>query len=397
MTREEVLNRALTLSNKSIALVLPTSFGKTRIAIELLRHHKAKTILIVIPRLVLIKSWEDEINKWYPELLDKVTFVTYVSYPKYKDKSFDAICYDECHHLSERCREVVPLINSKFNILLSATINRNMYMNLIEVFNDMHTIRVSVQNAIDTNTIPDPTIIKIPLELDTSKEDQELIRRPKAKNIVHCSYKDRWKYLKDSKLQVHIRCTQLQYIIEKDADVEFYKKLYMKNHNEGIKTKWLREAGDRLRILSNFKLPYVVKILSTLKKKRVLTFCNSIEQTELLGKYCVNSKDSNSLENLALFNKGKVDHITACNMVDEGVNLTNCQIGVFASINSSERMQVQKSGRILRHRNPIIIIPYYRLTREEEIVNKWLEGYNPELIKEVDFNTIKDENWLNNG
>lgn len=53
--------------------------------------------------------------------------------------------------------------------------------------------------------------------------------------------------------------------------------------------------------------------------------------------------------------------------------------------------------RILRHRNPIIIIPYYRLTREEEIVNKWLEGYNPELIKEVDFNTIKDENWLNNG
>ena len=79
------------------------------------------------------------------------------------------------------------------------------------------------------------------------------------------------------------------------------------------------------------------------------------------------------------------------------VNIINCQIGLFASINSSDRMQTQKVGRILRHSNTIIIINYYRLTREEEIVNKWLEGYNQELIREVDFNTIKDENWLNNG
>lgn len=65
------------------------------------------------------------------------------------------------------------------------------------------------------------------------------------------------------------------------------------------------------------------------------------------------------------------------------VNLTNCRIGVYATLNSSDRMITQKLGRILRHPKPIIIIPYYKYTRDEEIVKKMCENYNPDLIKTI--------------
>ena len=53
-------------------------------------------------------------------------------------------------------------------------------------------------------------------------------------------------------------------------------------------------------------------------------------------------------------------------------------------------MVVQKTGRILRHKEPVIIIPYYVGTREEELKDKMLENYNPELIE-----TITNINDLN--
>lgn len=65
------------------------------------------------------------------------------------------------------------------------------------------------------------------------------------------------------------------------------------------------------------------------------------------------------------------------------VNLTNCRIGIFANINSSERLQIQRIGRVLRHAEPMIIIPYYKGSREEEIVNTMLTNYNPELITTI--------------
>ena len=72
-------------------------------------------------------------------------------------------------------------------------------------------------------------------------------------------------------------------------------------------------------------------------------------------------------------------------MLNEGVNLVSCQIGIWAIYNSSSIMIIQKIGRLLRHKKPIVILPFYKNTREEEIVDKMLENFNPDNIK-----TIKD-------
>ena len=146
--------------------------------------------------------------------------------------------------------------------------------------------------------------------------------------------------------------------------------------------------------LSGLKNDVTKKILSILKNKRTLTFCNGIEQTEILGKYCINSKNENSAEYLDKFNKKKINHITACSMLNEGCNLIECQVGIFVSINSSETMVIQRVGRILRHSEPIIFIIYYKDTREEELVQDMLVNYNPELITVVE--NLEQLNEINN-
>ena len=58
------------------------------------------------------------------------------------------------------------------------------------------------------------------------------------------------------------------------------------------------------------------------------------------------------------------------------VNLTNCRIGIFCNLNSSEIITRQRCGRLLRHKSPVIIIPYFKDTREEELVQKMIGEYS---------------------
>lgn len=67
------------------------------------------------------------------------------------------------------------------------------------------------------------------------------------------------------------------------------------------------------------------------------------------------------------------------------MNLIDCQVGIYANLNSSETIVKQRTGRLLRHNEPIIIIPYYKNTREEELVKKMLEDYNPKLVHNINF------------
>ena len=384
-TNEQILT--LTKSYSNILIELPTGFGKSKIAIDIAKEVNPTNILIVVPRNVLKGNWQQECKKWGLST-DNITFVTYVSFPKKIGGKWDLVIFDEAHHLSERCRDHITEGNVIINrsILLSATVSKTLRVELNYCFSNLYTYKVSMRKAIESDILPDPTVYLIPLELDNKSYCFETIKgNKKAKLVVYDTYQNRWKYkgVKDKK--VIIQCTQKQYYDEMSSLIAWYKtKMYV----EAFKNLYLQECGKRIKWLSNQKTHIVFDILNLLKDKRTLTFCNSIEQTELLGKYCINSKNKQSRSHLLDFNEGTIKHITACNMLDEGVNLMNCQIGIYAVLNSSERMIKQKMGRLLRHKEPILIIPYFKNTRDEEIVNKMTEDYNPENIKVV--NDLKD-------
>lgn len=377
-------------------LQLPTSFGKSKIAIDLIKESVPYngTLLIVIPKLVLIDNWKAELSKWeLPEHI-KVTFSTYVSFYKHAGL-WDCIVLDECHHFTEKCLEASESFNSRKVIAMSATISREAKWRLTDAFQGIKRYAVSAREAIDDAILPDPKVLLIPLMLDNRESNQRIIKnKSKPGQPVELAYKNRFdaRYYKNR--PVHISCTQQEWYNYTTEMVEWWKKQFISTQQPFQRNNWLREAKKRLDWLAMQKTPFVLKLLKNLEEYRTLTFCTSIEQTQWLGEYCVHSKNKLSDFILNKFNNGEINHITACSMINEGVNLVHCQVGVYANIGSSEIVEVQRLGRILRHNNPLIIIPYFTGTREEEIVNKMLRNYNPSLIMRrfplyVDKNELK--------
>lgn len=385
MDREQAQEEIMNIRSNSILCELPTSFGKSKIGIDLALRDNPSSILVVIPRLVLINNWKEEFIKWGLESwLERVYFSTYVGLNKHVEEEWDVVIFDEVQHMSERCREFVSTMEIHHSIMLSATVTRDMKWELSQLFPDFQCYTVKMKEAIDNEILPDPMVYLLPLTLDSRYNSEKIVKHSSGKTSVTCSYKDRWNYLRNKNIKLTIECTQLQKSVELDNEINFWKDKYMRTRNEMFKNKWLHLAGQRLKWLSNLKNPIVSSLLALFRNERVLTFCNSIDQTIELGRNCINSKNKDAVKMLESFNKGEIRHITACNMLNEGMNLSNCRIGIYANLNSSEIIIKQRLGRILRHKNPVIVIPFYKGTREEELVAKMLEDYNPQLIHTVE-------------
>lgn len=388
MTREELTNKFLSCTADNYILQLPTGYGKTKLILQKVNQWYTKDckILIVVPFKVLINNWKEEIHKWkYDSILPNTTFTTYVSLPKHCGDKWDIIIADEAHHTSERCREAMRVINVKHFAALSATLKREVTDYFRFKFHP-EIFKVDVKDAIESNILPDPKILLIPLKLDSHNVNQVIEKNIKATtnldNILNISYSLKWKYL-GYKGPLRILCTQEQYYNDMCGLIEWYKEKGRSNirmHN-----RWLHKAGERLRWLAKQKEEVIRTILKELKDYRVLTFCQSIEQSETLGCPCVNTKVG--LANLDRFNAKKIKHIAAISILDEGANLVDCKIGLFQMINSSSRMIVQRSGRIYRHKEPVLIFPYFVNTRESEIVEEIVKDYNPSLVTTLPYST----------
>lgn len=381
-TREDYRKEILAITNPNILLQLPTGFGKSKMALDImhLRCKAGDRILVVVPKNVLKDNWKEEFKKWgYEDYLPYTTFVTYVSFPKVANE-YQLVIFDEVHHLTERCQDSLDTFIIHNTVMLSATVGRELKYNLTAYFPDLYIYKVRTREAIDEDILPDPKVYLIPMTLDNTRVNCEIIKNKSKGNPIIVPYAKRWNYKGVKNRKIIIKCTQQEYYDDISNLISYYKnKMFM----EIFKNRYLHTSGDRLKWLSNQKTAFVHTLLDYLNGERTLTFCNSIEQTEELGKYCINSKNRNSDEILSKFNSGKINHITACAMLDEGMNLTNCRIGVYANLNSSARMIKQRLGRLLRHKDPIIIIPYFTNTRDEEIVNKMCADYNKELVSTV--------------
>lgn len=385
MNREEANVSIVETPNRFILAELPTGFGKSKMALDRMAKVTdfsiGTRILVVVPRLVLIDNWIKEFKKWgYADYLNLTEFVTYVSFPK-KAGEWDFVIFDEVHHLSERCREALDSFKIKNAVMLSATVKREIRAELYSIFPNLYRCKVSTKTAIQDEVLPDPRVFLIPMVLDNVTPKCQIIKNKSQKVEIRIPFSQRFNYAKVKNRRIVIDCTEQQYYDDMSAMISWYKK---KMFNEVFKNMFLRKSLDRLNWLSERKTAFISYLLNnTLRDQRTLTFCNGISQTEELGRYCINSKNKDSYTNLEKFNKGRINHITACNMLDEGMNLTNCRVGVYASLNSSDRMIAQKLGRLLRHQDPILIVPYYVNTRDEEIVSKMIEDYNPELVTRI--------------
>lgn len=370
MTRQELSETALKLidTTKCLVLELITGYGKTKLSIDLSNHicdrvferyNTPTRILILVSKVVHKTTWSNEINKWGGIKSDNIIIECYESLKKYKDQYFDIVILDEMQHLSPLRAEILKSLKVNEAIIgLSATINKDLRTYFRETYN-AKILKCGLKEAIENDILPDPKVYLIPLKLDNKKM---------------MSFER-----KGSKLYT----TPQSYYNLLSTDIDIAKRRYLRSNNPRLKNVWLSLAGKRLKFLSEQKEDIVKELLIKFNNERTLVFCNNISQAERLGKYNITSKNKDSSKNLEDFNNGKIHHITACNILNESVNLVNCKIGIFCNLNSSEIITKQRCGRLLRHKEPIIIIPYFENTREEELMLKMIEEYNKDNITKL--------------
>lgn len=302
---------------------------KSKLALDIItnRCEVNDQILVVIPRNVLIENWQQEIDKW--NAMGFYTFTTYMSLQKHLDKEWDAIIFDECHHLSDRCMEFLGDFKAKIRIFLSATVKMDLQFALRDMFKDLSVYKVNIRKAIEQNVLPDPEVYLYPLVLDNTILRQQIILNPKFKDTIIIDFdKGGAKYLqmKGLKQKIVINCTDKQYSNWLNTQALTYKNRYYRTHKEIFLHIWQRTCLERLKFLSNAKTDIIKEILKQYEDKRTLTLCNSIEQCELLSENAIHSKNGDALDILEKFNKGEINHITACGMLNEGESYTPISI-----------------------------------------------------------------------
>ena len=392
MTREYVYSTCLTGLDKSnfLLLELPTGYGKSKLSINIINHlvdtkykNKHTSMLLLVAKTVHKQTWKEEFTKWGGINVDSITIECYESLKKHEYQHFDFIIADEVHHINSDLRlDSFSKVTFSYFIGLSATIPIKLkgYLNYKY---KAHIVSCKTTDAIKDNVLPEPKIILLPLQLDNTRIKETIEVNPKVKGITyHGTFDELWKY---RKMRVHalISCTERQKIDDLNAQILREKNQYAITRRDFFRNRWLFDCGERLKYLANLKNDIIYKILQKLSNSRTITFCKTINQAECLGKYCIHSKNKQSDIIYKAFNDKKINHITSVNILNENANLVDCKYAIFANYSSSDICSTQRIGRSLRHKSPVIILPYYMNTREEEVLQDMIKDFNKNAIHTI--------------
>lgn len=399
MSREQIYQECVNQISKTNCLLLEaaTGTGKSKISIDLVNYlissqwYKDKetiNILILVAKRVHKQTWKVEIEKWgginHPKAHINICMECYESLKNHCKERWDIILSDEVHHIGSEIRlDFLKTMSFGYFLGLSATIPRKLKQ-FFKYNYHSEVVSCDIIEAIEDDILPEPEILLFPLILDNRAETETWEFHPKAPGpVIHASYKDIRKYKWNKDAHVIISMTQKQKLLEYDHLIEFFKSKYVQTHNHVLERSWLFQAGKRLEYLAEIKLPIIKDILDKLKRQRTITFCKTIQQAEAAGKWCIHSKNVNADKYYKDFNAKKINHITAVNILNENANLVDCRYAIFCNLSSSDIVIPQRLGRAMRHKHPVIIVPYYQGTREQEIVEKMFSEYNKDFIRVI--------------
>ena len=395
MTREDIQIRALQelKQHKRLILQWGTGVGKGYFGVYALSQLLPEKVLLLVAETAHKKNWKEEFkNQGFGELYDKITVECYASIKKYEDTSWDMIILDEFHHTGSSLRmAILKTIKAPMILCLSATVKRDLIDQLNSIFGVFRVNTISLQNAIYQEWLPEPKIKLIPLTLNSKDVTETFVETwGKAKDRIQlsCPMSSYWTIKRNKKkfpaVELTVSCTQLQKYVRICDNFEYYRKLYMSTHSEAIKNQWLQWGSKRKSYLGSLKTEITKQLLEKIKKKRFICFCTNIEQVkDLGGTTAIHSQNNNNDEIIQKFNNKEINSLFAVNMLKEGQNLEDIQVGIIVQLDGNERDCIQKIGRIMRAKHPEIYILYYKNTRDEEFLKNAVENMNKKYIKEV--------------
>ena len=369
---------------KNYIFNLPTGYGKSSLSLHIINKlglNKPKVLLLIAEKAHK-SNWEKEINKFLKISID-LRVECYQSMHKLKNLSFDFLIADEAHHLNTELRKsLFKFIKSEYKIFLSATYNNAFKDYLLKLPNSFE-FSINLQTAIDNSTLPTPRILVLASEPTNSERTYTIMIKKEGSPII-CTY-PKWiktSYSNRNKSFI-VYCTFKEYCLYFKNLRNFYYAKWKVTKSKRFLEGYSRTIIKEKRFLGEAKTNILKAYADKFRKegKRFIFFTSSIKQAEEIGN-ALTSKTKNPVEIIESFNKKKTNELIAVNMLQEGQNLVDTEIGFICQVDSSSRSIIQKIGRLLRHPNPTILIHYFKDTIEEDYTIKAIkENFNSDYVE----------------
>ncbi|MHA1282448.1 MAG: DEAD/DEAH box helicase family protein [Promethearchaeota archaeon] len=328
--------------NKNGIAVMPTGSGKTIFAMKIIEIINSATFIIV-PTLDLVNQWKKDLKKAFSieigeftgskRKLRSITVSTYNSAylnAQYLGNKFKLLIFDEVHHLpSNAFRQIAEMFASPYRLGLTATLERedNLHLDLFKLIGEK-IIEIKPEE-LKGEYLSDFEIKKI--FVDFNEEEFE------EYNNAHKIFR--------------------QYLISRNIKLrspkDFQRLIKLSGRDpEARRAILMRNKAERLAFNSRAKIEVLSKLLD--KKNRTIIFTKyndmvyEISRRFLIPCITYKTKKNERNEILEKFKKGLYRAIISSQVLDEGINVPEANIGIILSGTGSSREYIQRLGRLLR-------------------------------------------------
>jgi superfamily II DNA or RNA helicase len=325
-------------------VVLPTGAGKTYVGMAAIAEANCSAF-VVVPTLDLVDQWRDELSAFGIEIgefsgreksLRAITVSTYDSAYAHAESlgnRFELVIFDEVHHLvAESYRRIAECFAAPYRLGLTATYERDDGRHA-----RLGRLLGGKVYEIDTDDLTGEYLSEYTTErinLDLTPDEQ-------------AAYEERARVFRN-------------YIIFSNVELKGpgdYRKLVLRSGSDPRAWRALRAQNEARKIASNSeaKLDELANLLASFDEEdRIIIFTRYNELVHRVSDRFfvpgVTYKTGRDERRAALerFRDGTYSAIVSSQVLDEGVDVPDANVGIILSGTGSSREYRQRLGRILR-------------------------------------------------
>ncbi|MHA1149174.1 MAG: DEAD/DEAH box helicase [Promethearchaeota archaeon] len=311
-------------------------------AMKIIEKINAPTF-IVVPTLDLVNQWKKELKKAFSieigeftgnkKTLGPITVSTYNSAyinASYLGNKFKLLIFDEVHHLpSESFRNIAEMFASPYRLGLTATFERDdeLHEELPRLIGEK-VYEISSE-PLAGEYLADFETKKITVEFTEEEQEEYEGAQSTFKN-----------YLISRNIKMRGARDFQKIVMRSGTDPEAREAILARNR------------AERLAFNSENKLNELVKLLDKDNRTIIFTKYNDIvykiSKQFLIPCITHKTKKEERKEILEKFKRGDYCAIVSSQVLDEGINVPEANIGIILSGTGSSREYIQRLGRILR-------------------------------------------------
>ena len=338
-------------SNGHSTIVGATGFGKTRVALKIIKWlqslHPEITIIVVVPTIGLQEQWVEELDKFG---CSREHVEVYVINSVIKNThTCNLLILDECHrYASADFKKVFDMVTYNMILCLTATFERlDGKEKLIAKYAPV-VDKVSIQECLANKWVSNYKEYVVVIEPEYLDEYDKLT----AEFMTHFEFfdydfgtamsmvgkngwKNRYNYAKEI-------CQNSALVKDTFKTVTIHAMGLMRAMQ--ARKKYISSHPEKLRIAE--------EIIAHRPDSKIITFCATVAMAEQIQEgYVYTGKDSKKGNRVTLneFSKMKSGVLNTVKKANEGINLPDLDVGIMLGVDSSKIKHAQTRGRVVRY------------------------------------------------